>query len=144
MRALRSERAVERRGNQHLDDWFAAPAVAAGVAEGAIHVGEARTDDDARGVVIAGLAAWQGGEARQSVERDVDAERAGAAAPMAHAAQEVGIERARRDHRRIEQARVDVRRHGLAADAAAVLEYDTCGAAALQQDLADCGAGLDL
>ena len=44
---------VERRGDQHLDDRLAAPAVRARVAIGAVHVGEARRDDDAGGVMVA-------------------------------------------------------------------------------------------
>ena len=48
------KRVVERRGDQHLHHRLAAPAVRAGVVPGAVHVAEARADDDAGGEMIAG------------------------------------------------------------------------------------------
>ena len=56
MLAVRRQRIVERRGDQHLDHRLAAPAVRAGVQPGAVHVAEARRDDDAGGEMIA----WPG------------------------------------------------------------------------------------
>ena len=87
--ARRRQRVVERRGDQHLDDRLPRPAVRARVEIGALHVGEARRDDDAGGVMLGELAARQAGEIRQLGKRDVHAERAGAAAPVRDALDEM-------------------------------------------------------
>ena len=94
--------------------------------------------------MIRGVAARQRRKARQLRERDVDPERAGAAAPRAHAAKKVRIERAVRDHCGIEAPGIDIGGDGGAAHDAPVREHDAGGPALLDQDLAHRRTGLDL
>ncbi len=109
---------------------------------GAVHVGEARRQDDAGGEVIAGFG--QRGETRQLRQRDVHAEGAGAAAPAFHAFAEVRRQRVRRHQLCVEQLRIDVRGDGVGAQRAAVVEHDAGDAVALDDDFAHTGRGLDL
>ena len=72
------------RGNQHFDDRLLRPALRARVEVRAFHIGERRRDDDAGGVVRRALPARQAREIGQLRKRDVHAEGAGPAAPLAH------------------------------------------------------------
>jgi hypothetical protein len=75
--------------DQHLDDRLLGPAVALRVEIRAVHVGEARRDDDARGQVIAALR--QHGELGQLGQRDVHPEGRAFALPVRHALLDVGL-----------------------------------------------------
>ncbi len=144
MRARRRQRVVERRGDDHLDDRLAAPAVPARIVIGAIHVAEARRQDDAGGVMVRRRAARQRREARQLRQRDVHAERAGAAAPAPHAVEKIRIERAVRHHRRVEELGIDVGGHRGGRGCCVRPRAPRRSAALLDQDLAHRHVGLDL
>src|ERR1700716_1554189 len=103
MPSRRRQGVVQGRWDDHLDDGLAAPAERARVAIGAVHVAKARCKNDSRGVMIAERVPRQGREAGQFRERDVHAERTGAAAPGAHAAQKGWIKRALWSHPGIEE-----------------------------------------
>src|SRR5262249_28094311 len=115
-----------------------------GVAIGAIHIAEARGENDPGGVMIAAIASEQRREAWQLRERDVDPERAGGAAPSLHAPKKGRIERARRDHRGKRALGIAVGGDRTAADEASILEHDANRPALLDQDLANGRIGLDL
>mgnify|MGYP003576788349 CR=1 FL=1 len=87
--ARRRQAVVEGRGDQHFHDRLARPAMRLRVHESEVHVGEARRDDDAGGVMLGRCPSRQAGEIRQLGERHVHAERAGAAAPILDTAPEV-------------------------------------------------------
>ena len=108
------ERVVERRGDQHFDDRLAAPAVRARIQPGAVHVAEARRDDDAGGEMIA--VARQRGERGQGAQRDIHPERAGAVAPVRDAREEFRRQRIRRHQARVQQFWIDVGGDVLGAD----------------------------
>ena len=78
------------------------------VEEGAVHVVEARADDDAGGVMLGPRLAGQAGKIRQLGERHVHAERAGAGAPVRNAPQEIRRQRRRVDEPREEQLWIEV------------------------------------
>ena len=65
MLARGAKRIVERRGDQHFDDWGGRPAGQPGVDEGALHIGEARRDHDAAPMMLSRVAPRESGEARQ-------------------------------------------------------------------------------
>ena len=115
MGALRRQRGIERRGDQHLDDRLAAPAMFAGVVIGAVHIGERRCDDDARGMMIADLAAGQAREGRQLGQRHIHAERAGAAFPAPDAGQEIGGQGAFGNQAAEQQLGIEIGDDGLGA-----------------------------
>src|SRR4051794_17586513 len=53
MLALRSETWIERRRDEHLDDWLLRPSIHRGIEPSLVHIVEIRRHDDARGQVIA-------------------------------------------------------------------------------------------
>ncbi len=89
--ARRREAVVQCRGDQYLHDRLLRPAVRACVEVGALHIAERRRDDDAGGVMRRALFAGQAGEVGELRQRDVHAERARAAAPLADALFELGV-----------------------------------------------------
>ena len=144
MLSLGRQRIVQRGGDQYLDHRFAAPAVAARVLPGSVHIAEARRQNDSGGVMVGAIASRQRREARQLRERDVDAEGCGGATPCAHAAKKDRLERARRDHRGIKKLGIDVGGDRRGADHLAVPEHHAGGPALLDQDLANGGLGRDV
>ena len=144
VRARWRQRVVQARRDDHLDDGLAAPAECPRVAIGPIHVTEAGPQYDAGGVMIPKIASRQRREARQLRECDVDAERAGAAAPSLHATQESRLERVFRDHLRVKQLRIDIGSNRGGADEASVGENNATRPALLDHDLPDRRTGFDL
>ncbi len=84
----RGEGRVDRRRDRHLDDRRARPAVRAGVGVGAVHIVEARRDDDAAAVVLA--VAGERGKVGECAKRDVHPEAARAVARARDPAAEGG------------------------------------------------------
>ena len=109
---------------------------------GAVHVAEARRQDDPRGEVISGLG--QRRKSRQARQRDVHPERARSATPSLHAFTEGRGQGIRRRHPGVEQLRIDARRDHIGAQYASVLERDAGNAVARDDDFAHGCRGLDL
>ena len=82
------------------------------------------------------FAARQAGEIRQLRQRDVHAERAGAAAPFRDALRECGGQRRAVDQRAVEQLRIEIGDDRARADRLALLRHDADRAALLDDDLA--------
>ncbi len=140
--AGRRQPIVQRAGDQQFDDGVARPTVLARIAVGAVHVVQARRQNDAGGEVVA--RPRQCAEVRQPRQRHVHPERARAAAPLRHA-----FAGGSRDVRRVEQVLVqqlgvDVGNDAPRVQALAVLGDHADRAPVLDQDLAHAGVGADL
>src|SRR6058998_1419789 len=88
MRATRRQRIVQGRGDYHLNDGIAAPSERSCVAISTIHMVQAGTENNSRGMMRGEIASGERRETRQLRKGDVDPECAGAAAPRAHTTQE--------------------------------------------------------
>ena len=137
MPPARRERIVERRGDDQFDDRTARPAERARVEIGALHVSQARGDDNARGVVLGRGAPGQHGEIRQFGKRDVHAKRARTATPSLYAppkslGQGPGI-----DEVEVKELGVNPRGDGSAADGFALVGLDADSAFVLDDNLAN-------
>ena len=139
-----SERVVHSGRDEHLDDGFATPSVHACVAECTVHVGKARRQDDAGGVMVLDHAAGPRAEARQLGERHIHAERPGAAAPSLHPTQEGGREHALGDKSGVEKLWVDVCGDHLGADHISAREHGARCPAFLDQNFPHRGISRDL
>ena len=137
MRAGRRERGVDRRRDQHLDDRRARPAGRARVEVRVLHVRERRRHDDAARVMRLRRAARQAREVGQLRQRDVHAERAGAAAVAGDARAKVVVQVLGRDEALEQELRIDVGDDAPRLDHVAGLELDARRAPGLHEHARD-------
>ena len=109
MARRRGQALVDSGRDQHLDDRLARPALALRVHEGAVHIIQARRDDDARLVMRA--RAGQAGEIGQVRQRHVHPERARPGAKALDALDEVRRQVGRVHHPLVQQLGPDIGDH---------------------------------
>src|SRR5580704_16538328 len=144
MLATRRERAVECRRNDQFNDGAARPAESTSVEIGLLHIGEARRDDDARGVVFRRFASGQGGEVWQFRERDIHRKRARLATPVFHPPPESFGQGARINEVEVEELGVDPRGNGCGTDGFTLVRLNADGLTIFDKDLAHPGRKPDL
>src|ERR1700731_1842861 len=136
MLATRRERAVEWRRNDQFNDRAARPAESTSVEIGLLHIGEARRDDDARGVVFRRCASGQGGEVWQFRERNIHPKRARPATPVFHPPPESFGQGARINEVEVEELGVDPCGNGCGTDGFTLVRLNADGLPILDKDLA--------
>jgi hypothetical protein len=136
MLATRRERAVECRRNDQFNDRAARPAKSTSVEIGPLHIGEARGNDDARGVVFRRRAPWQIGKIWQFGQRDIHAKRARPATPIFHPPPESFGQGARINEVEVEELGVDPRGNGCGTDGFTLVRLNADGPPILDKDLA--------
>jgi hypothetical protein len=134
--SARRERAVDCRRNDQLNDRAARPAESTSVEIGLLHIGEARRDDDARGMMFRRCASGQGGEVWQFRERDIHPKRARPATPVFRPPPESFGQGARINEVEVEELGVDPRGNGCGTDGFTLVRLNADGLPILDKDLA--------
>jgi hypothetical protein len=134
--SARRERAVECRRNDQFNDRAARPAESTSVEIGLLHIGEARRDDNARGVVFRRCASGQIGKIWQFGQRDIHTKRARRTTPVFHPSPESFGQGARINEVEVEELGVDARGDGCGTDGFTLVCLNADGAPILNKDLA--------